>query len=98
MAVGKKITWGKGKQYHLPCNIEAVGKNIKQEKGEWDGHFGKETFFLNGGWGRISSYTPLILHLGEEGEEDGDLPEADGTHGGRRLQEPRPATLGGNKP
>ena len=31
MAVGKNITWKKGKenQCHLPFNIEAVGKNIK---------------------------------------------------------------------
>ena len=31
MAVGKNITWkkGKGMQYHLPFNIEAVWKNIK---------------------------------------------------------------------
>ena len=33
MAAGKIIMWkkGKGKQYHLPYNIEAVGKNIKWE-------------------------------------------------------------------
>ena len=36
MAVGKNITWlkGKGKPYHLFCNIKAVGKNIKWGKGE----------------------------------------------------------------
>ena len=32
MSVGKIITW-KGKQYHLPFNIEAVGKHIKWGKG-----------------------------------------------------------------
>ena len=32
MSVGKNVTWkkGKGKKYHLPCNIEAAGKNIKR--------------------------------------------------------------------
>ena len=36
MAVGKNITWkkGKGKQNHFPCNIEAIEKNIKLGKGE----------------------------------------------------------------
>ena len=35
MAVRKNITWkkGKGKQYHLPYNIEAIGKNIYWGKG-----------------------------------------------------------------
>ena len=53
MAVGKNTTWkkGKGKQYHLPYNTEAVGKNIK-----WGGRPKI--------WGRLSSYrglyTPLI--------------------------------------
>ena len=47
MAVGKNITWKKGKQYHLPYHIEAVeeyqagkrtkilGKKIKIKN--WDG-------------------------------------------------------------
>ena len=40
MAAGKNIAWkknGKGKQYHLPYNIEAVGRNIK---------WGRERTFL----------------------------------------------------
>ena len=43
MAVGKNITWkrGKGKHYHLPYNIEAVGKNIKCRRREGDGIVGK---------------------------------------------------------
>ena len=34
MTPGKTITWKKekGKQYHLACNIEAVGKNNKWAK------------------------------------------------------------------
>ena len=34
MAVGINITWkkGKGKQYHIIYDIEAVGKNIRLEK------------------------------------------------------------------
>ena len=47
--LGKK---GKGEQYHLPYNTQAVGKNIK-----WGGR--------RKIWGRLSSYrglyTPLIL-------------------------------------
>ena len=39
MRVGKKR---KGKQYHLPYNIESVGKNIKLERGEEDGNFPEE--------------------------------------------------------
>ena len=36
MSVGKNIMLkkGKGKQYHLPYNIEAVGKNIEWLKGK----------------------------------------------------------------
>ena len=34
MAVGKNITWKKGKQYHLLYYIEAVRKNIKWGKGK----------------------------------------------------------------
>ena len=41
MAMGKKITWKKGKQYYLPYNIEAVGKNIKWGR-EGDGKFEEE--------------------------------------------------------
>ena len=41
MSVGKNLTWikvkAKGKQYHLFCNIKAVGKNIKWGKREGDG-------------------------------------------------------------
>ena len=33
---------GKGKQYYLSYDIEAVGKNIKLGKGEGDGNFGGE--------------------------------------------------------
>jgi len=54
------------KQYHLPYNIEAVEKNIKLGRGEWDEKFGEENQDLDiWGWGRISScrkfYTPLKL-------------------------------------
>ena len=38
--MAEKIKWDKERQY-LPCNIEAVGKNIKWGKGEWDGNFKK---------------------------------------------------------
>ena len=37
MAVWKNIK-EKGKQYHLPCNIKAFGKNINCGKGEGDGN------------------------------------------------------------
>ena len=42
--VGKNITLkkGKGKQYNLPYNIEAVGKNITWGKEEGDGNFWEE--------------------------------------------------------
>ena len=30
MAVGKNLTWKKGKQYHPPYNIKAVGRNINR--------------------------------------------------------------------
>ena len=33
MAVEKNIMWKKGKQYHLPYHIQAVGKNIKWGRG-----------------------------------------------------------------
>ena len=39
MSVGKK---GKRKQYHLPYNIKAVGKNFKWGRGEGNGNFGKK--------------------------------------------------------
>ena len=44
MTPGKTITWRKekGKHYHLACNIEAVGTNIKWEKEEEDGNFREE--------------------------------------------------------
>ena len=65
MAVGKNITWkrGKGKQYYLPYDIEDVGKNIKC--GKWDGYFGEENqdFKKWGGWGRISSCRELYTSL-----------------------------------
>ena len=42
--VGNNITWkkGKGRQYHLPNNIQAVGKNIKWGKGEGTEISGKQ--------------------------------------------------------
>ena len=41
----------KGKQYLLFYNIKAVGKNIKQGKGEGGGNFGKNNQdFSNMGW------------------------------------------------
>ena len=49
---GKEISWlrgrinqgknEKGKQYHLPHKIEAVGKNIKLGRGEEDRNFREE--------------------------------------------------------
>ena len=38
MAVVKNITWikGKGKHYHFPFNIEAVGKDLSGREGEWN--------------------------------------------------------------
>ena len=36
---------GKGNQYHLSYNIEAIGKNIKWGKGE-DANFGEENQYL----------------------------------------------------
>ena len=43
-AVGKNIALekGKGKQYHLFYDIEAVGKNINWGREEGDGNFGEE--------------------------------------------------------
>ena len=43
--VGKNIKCikrGKGKRYHLPLNIKAVGKNIKWGREKGDGNFGEE--------------------------------------------------------
>ena len=45
MAVGKDLRVkkkGRGKQYQLPYNIEAVGKNIKRGIEEGDGNFGRK--------------------------------------------------------
>ena len=49
MAVGKNITCkkGEGKHYHLPYNIEAVGKDINWLKGE-----GNQDFKKFGGGGK----------------------------------------------
>ena len=62
MAVLMNLTWknGKGKQYHLPYNFKAAGKNIKWGKGGGDGNFGEENQdFKN--WGRMNSkHTPLV--------------------------------------
>ena len=42
---------GKGKQYHLPYNIEDVEKNIKWLKEKEDGNFGAENQdFKTWGW------------------------------------------------
>ena len=45
--MAKNLTWKKnertGKQYHLPCNIKAAGKNIKLG----DSNFGEENQDLN---------------------------------------------------
>ena len=59
--VGKK---GKGKQYHLFCNVKAVGKNIKWGRVSGDIMGNKNQDLKKWGWGRISSctelYTPLL--------------------------------------
>ena len=43
MTVGKNIRGkkGNGKQFHLPYNIKALGKNINWEEGEGTEIFGK---------------------------------------------------------
>ena len=63
MAVEKNITWQKrkGKQYHLPYNIEAVWKIIKRGRGRkvWGG---KSRFEIMGAGKNIKQqelYTPL---------------------------------------
>ena len=68
MALGKNITWKrrKEKQYHLPYNIKAVGKNMTMGRGEGDRHFWEENQdFKTWGWVIIAScrdlYTPLFL-------------------------------------
>ena len=66
MAVEKNRTWKKGmrKQYNLPYNIEAVGKNIERGKDVGDGNFDevyKDT--KNWGLGRISSCRKLYTTL-----------------------------------
>ena len=54
VTVGKNITWKKGKQYNLPYNIKAAGKNIKWGRAGGDGNFGEENQDLKQlGWGRI---------------------------------------------
>ena len=60
---GKNITRKKGKQFNLPFNIEAVGKNIKWERREGDEHFGEENDFKKWGWGRLSSYWEFYTAL-----------------------------------
>ena len=58
---GEEYNVKKGKQYHLPYNIQAVGKNIKWGRGRefWEEY--KD--FRKWVWGRTSSrielYTPL---------------------------------------
>ena len=51
MAVGKNKT-PQSKQYHLPYNIEAVGKNVERGRGEGAGKFGKEIKFQKIGLGK----------------------------------------------
>ena len=67
MAVGKNITWGKngkGKQYHLPYNIEAVGKNITRGKRGHKFRGRKSSFEKNGGGaGKITSFIKLYTAL-----------------------------------
>ena len=69
MAVGKNLTWkkkGKGKQCHLPYNIEAIGKNIKWGKGEGVRTFrGRKSKLKIWEWGRISRelFTTLNKYL-----------------------------------
>ena len=56
---GKGISWllgrikrgkeGKEKQYHLPFNIKALGKNIQWGKGESDRNFEEENQDLRNG-------------------------------------------------
>ena len=60
MAMGKQIK-GKGKQYHLPYNIKAVGKNIKWETARkfWR----RKSRLKKGGWGRILSCKELYIPL-----------------------------------
>ena len=36
----------KGKQYHIPYNIESVGKNIKWGKGKWAEISEKKIYFF----------------------------------------------------
>ena len=45
----------KQKQYNLPYNIEAAGKNIKWERGEGDRILWKKIKMKKRGWGRILS-------------------------------------------
>ena len=55
---GKK---GKGKQYHLHYDIEAMGRILS---GEDDGNIGEENQNLKTwGWGRISSFRELYRPL-----------------------------------
>ena len=68
MAVGKNITWkkGKGKQYHLPCNIRVIGKNIKWGRGKEGGNFEEENKDLKPwGWEGISSSRNFIHPWGK---------------------------------
>ena len=60
--MGKNLRWMKVKRT-LFYNIKAVGKNIKLEKGEGDGSFGKENQDFIWVWGRISSCRELYSHL-----------------------------------
>ena len=66
MTEGKKITWKKGKQYNLPYNIKAAGKNIKcmGKSGRGRQFWGRKSRFKTIGGGEEYSfmelYTPLL--------------------------------------
>ena len=66
--MGKNITWKRGmcKQYHLPYDIKAIGKNIKWGKGTEN--LGKKIKIKKWRGGRISNcwelYTPLSYCVG----------------------------------
>ena len=71
MAVGKNITWekGKGKQYRLSFNIDTVGKNIRWGKGKETENSGKKSRFKRKGMGKNINlketlYTPAKTQEG----------------------------------